>query len=65
MNDWHTTNEEICYAHPQLRSKSREWREITKKVYMLYWLFPRNEYIAQPVVLIDPETLLVVKEGFE
>lgn len=64
MSEWFTAHEEVCYAFPWLRNKSREWRWINGKRYLMYWLFPRTAAIAQPVTIIDVETLSIHSEGF-
>lgn len=60
-------HEEVCYAHPYLRKCSREWYfESPDKdaKHLLYWVFPRHSVIAQPVVIVGVETLLIHWEGF-
>lgn len=64
---WDEAHEEVCYAHPYLRNCSREWyfeSPDEEAKHLLYWLFPRHHVIAQPVVIVDVETLLIHWEGF-
>lgn len=64
---WDEAHEEVCYAHPYLRKCSREWYfESPDKDarHLLYWIFPWHYAVAQPVVIVDVETLLIYWEGF-